>query len=99
MLINYRPGYVERARLTWDEIHAINPSAIVTWITGWGANGPYAELPAYDLFVVGVGGLMSITGEPDGPPQRPGINLIDLSRRHARAGGHAPGVARARAHR
>ncbi|TAM57568.1 CoA transferase [bacterium] len=77
LIHNYRPAYVERARLGYEELAAINPRLIYCTITGFGTSGPKADKPAYDLFVAGIAGLMSVTGEPDGPPQRPGVNLID----------------------
>ncbi len=77
LIHNYRPVYVERARLGYEELAAINPRLVYCTITGFGTSGPKADKHAYDLFVAGIAGLMSVTGEPDGPPQRPGVNLID----------------------
>ncbi|TAM76281.1 CoA transferase [bacterium] len=77
LIHNYRPVYVERACLGYEELAAINPRLIYCTITGFGTSGPKADKHAYDLFVAGIAGLMSVTGEPDGPPQRPGVNLID----------------------
>lgn len=81
---NYRPRFAARCGLGWDDLRAANPRLVGCSIAGWGSGGPYADRPAYDLFVAGVGGLMSVTGEPDGPPQRPGVNLVDfLAATHA----------------
>lgn len=74
---NFRPAFARERRLDHASISRLNPRAISCAITGFTASGPYCDKPAYDLFVAGVGGLMSVTGEPDGPPQRPGISLVD----------------------
>lgn len=77
LIHNYRPSYVERCGLEYEDLARLNPSLIYCAITGFGTTGPSADKLAYDLFVAGIAGLMSVTGEPDGPPQRPGVNLID----------------------
>ncbi|HVA37269.1 MAG TPA: CoA transferase [Candidatus Dormibacteraeota bacterium] len=77
LIHNYRPVYAGRIGLRYEDLAAINPRLIYCTITGFGTSGPKADKPAYDLFVAGIAGLMSVTGEPDGPPQRPGVNLID----------------------
>ncbi len=77
LIHNYRPVYVERCGLKYEELAAMNPRLVYCAITGFGTTGPKADKLAYDLFVAGIAGLMSVTGEPDGPPQRPGVNLID----------------------
>ena len=77
ILHNYRPAYAQRVGLGWDSVSSLDSRVSLCSVTGWGPEGPRADQPAYDLFVAGVGGLMSVTGEPDGPPQRPGINLVD----------------------
>lgn len=74
---NFRPGVMERLGLGYDELAAANPSLVYCSITGFGrAEG--ASLPGYDLLVQAVGGLMSITGEPDGEPQKVGVALVDV---------------------
>ena len=74
---NFRPGVMERLGLAYDDLRADNPRLVYCSITGFGA-GPGAALPGYDLLVQAVGGLMSITGPADGPPQKVGVALVDV---------------------
>jgi crotonobetainyl-CoA:carnitine CoA-transferase CaiB-like acyl-CoA transferase len=74
---NFRPGVMERLGLGEDELRAATPGLVFCSITGFGA-GAGAELPGYDLLVQALGGLMSITGEPGGPPQKVGVALVDV---------------------
>jgi crotonobetainyl-CoA:carnitine CoA-transferase CaiB-like acyl-CoA transferase len=74
---NFRPGVMDKLGLGWDELHAADPSLVYCSITGFGA-GEGAALPGYDLLVQALGGLMSVTGEPDGPPQKVGVALVDV---------------------
>jgi crotonobetainyl-CoA:carnitine CoA-transferase CaiB-like acyl-CoA transferase len=74
---NFRPGVMERAGLGWDDLRAANPRLVFCSITGFGSAGG-AALPGYDLLLQALGGLMSITGEPDGEPQRAGVALVDV---------------------
>ena len=68
---------MDRLGLGYGELSADNPGLIYCSITGFGA-GAGAELPGYDLLIQAVGGLMSITGDPDGEPQKVGIALVDV---------------------
>jgi crotonobetainyl-CoA:carnitine CoA-transferase CaiB-like acyl-CoA transferase len=74
---NFRPGVMERLGLGFDRLHADNPRLLYASITGFGA-GPGAALPGYDLLVQALGGLMSITGAPEGEPQKVGVALVDV---------------------
>lgn len=74
---NFRPGVMERAGLGYDELAAANPGLVYCSITGFGRDEG-AALPGYDLLVQAVGGLMSITGAPDGDPQKVGVALVDV---------------------
>jgi crotonobetainyl-CoA:carnitine CoA-transferase CaiB-like acyl-CoA transferase len=74
---NFRPGVMDRLGLGYDSMRADNPDVIVCSITGFGA-GAGAALPGYDLLVQAVGGLMSITGDPHGDPQKVGVALVDV---------------------
>jgi len=74
---NFRPGLMEEIGLGYDRLRAENPGLIYCSITGFGG-GAGAALPAYDLLVQALGGLMSITGEPDGDPQKVGVALVDV---------------------
>lgn len=73
---NYRPATAARLRLEADALRARHPSLVVTSIGGF--PGADADRPAYDLLAQAVSGFMSITGEPDGPPMKVGVALLDL---------------------
>ncbi|WP_010203928.1 CaiB/BaiF CoA transferase family protein [Salinibacterium sp. PAMC 21357] len=74
---NFRPGTMERFGLGYAELAAENPSLVYCSVTGFGA-GDGAHLPGYDLLVQAVGGLMSITGDPDAEPTKVGVALVDV---------------------
>ncbi len=74
---NFRPDVMDKLRLGYETLSAANPGLIYCSITGFGRAGG-AELPGYDLLVQAVGGLMSITGSPDGEPQKVGVALVDV---------------------
>jgi crotonobetainyl-CoA:carnitine CoA-transferase CaiB-like acyl-CoA transferase len=74
---NFRPGVMDRLGLGYDNLRSANDDVILCSITGFGP-GAGAKLPGYDLLVQAVGGLMSITGEPRGEPQKVGVALIDV---------------------
>lgn len=77
---NFRVGALDRYGLGYDDVRALNPRAVYCSITGFGS-GAGAALPGYDFLVQAVGGLMSITGEPDergGVPSKAGVALIDV---------------------
>lgn len=75
---NFRPGTMERLGLGEKELRALNPRLIYASLTGFGADGPMSNWPGYDLIVQAWGGLMSITGTPDGEPVKVGVAIIDL---------------------
>ncbi|MGZ8665952.1 MAG: CaiB/BaiF CoA transferase family protein [Solirubrobacterales bacterium] len=74
---NFRPGVMEDFGLSYEELSEADPALIYCSITGFG-RGAGAELPGYDLLVQALGGLMSITGSPDGEPQKVGVALVDV---------------------
>jgi crotonobetainyl-CoA:carnitine CoA-transferase CaiB-like acyl-CoA transferase len=74
---NFRPGVTERFGLHYEAVRGGNPGIIYCSITGFGS-GKGASLPGYDLLIQAVGGLMSITGPPDGEPQKVGVALVDV---------------------
>jgi crotonobetainyl-CoA:carnitine CoA-transferase CaiB-like acyl-CoA transferase len=78
LIDNFRPGTMERLGLGDKEFRAANPKLIYASLTGFGADGPMADFPGYDLIVQAWGGLMSITGMPDGEPTKVGVAIIDL---------------------
>ena len=74
---NYRPGALARHGLGYEQVQACNPGIIYCSITGFGsAEG--ADLLGYDFVAQAMGGLMSITGDPDGPPTKAGVALVDV---------------------
>jgi crotonobetainyl-CoA:carnitine CoA-transferase CaiB-like acyl-CoA transferase len=74
---NFRPGVMDRLGLGYEALSAASPGLVYCSITGFGRDGG-AALPGYDLLVQALGGLMSITGEPDGAPQKVGVALVDV---------------------
>src|ERR1700756_1401542 len=74
---NFRPGVMDRLGLGYAELSAGHPGLVYCSITGFGP-GRGAELPGYALLVQALGGLMSITGAPDGEPQKVGVALVDV---------------------
>ncbi|MHB2016548.1 MAG: CaiB/BaiF CoA transferase family protein [Candidatus Xenobia bacterium] len=78
LLENFRPGTAARLGLGWDAVHARNPRTVYVSVSGYGQTGPESSRPGYDVVLQGLGGLMSLTGEPDGPPMKMGISQADL---------------------
>ena len=74
---NFRPQTIERLGFDYDRVNKINPRIIYAQIKGFGSDSPYAHFPAFDPIGQATGGAMSITGDADGPPMRPGPNLAD----------------------
>ena len=77
MIENFAPGVIERLGLGYDAIKAINPGIIYAQVKGFAEGGPYEKFLSFDMIGQAVGGIMSITGEPDGPPIKPGTTLGD----------------------
>ena len=75
---NYKVGGLAKYGLDYASLRTVNPRLVYCSITGFGQDGPYAERPGYDFLLQAMGGLMSITGEPDGPPQKVGVALTDI---------------------
>lgn len=75
---NFRPGLMANLGLDYESLAAENPSLVYCSITGFGGASRGAELPGYDLLVQALGGLMSVTGEPDGEPLKVGAALVDV---------------------
>ncbi len=76
---NFRPDVMQRLGLNYATLKKINPRLIYASISGFGADGPYRDRPGFDQIAQGMGGLMSITGEPGRGPMRVGIPIADLS--------------------
>ncbi|WP_420568835.1 CaiB/BaiF CoA transferase family protein [Thalassovita sp.] len=78
LIENFKVGGLAKYGLDYDSLRKINPGLIYCSITGFGQTGPYAHRAGYDYIIQGMSGLMSITGEPDGQPQRAGVAVTDL---------------------
>ena len=75
---NFTPGVVDRLGIDYATIRDLNPGIIYSSISGFGQTGPYRKKPAYDQMMQGLGGIMSLTGEPMGEPQKIGVALTDI---------------------
>jgi crotonobetainyl-CoA:carnitine CoA-transferase CaiB-like acyl-CoA transferase len=76
---NYRKGTLEKLGLGYDVLEKINPRLVYCAISGYGRTGPYADKGGFDLIAQGFTGLMSITGEPGGPPVKSGTSVADIN--------------------
>ena len=76
---NYRPDVKHRLGIDYETLSALNPRLVYASLSGFGQDGPYAKRPGFDQIAQGMGGLMSITGEPGRGPMRVGIPVADLS--------------------
>jgi crotonobetainyl-CoA:carnitine CoA-transferase CaiB-like acyl-CoA transferase len=76
---NYRPDVKERLKIDYPALQAVNPRLVYASISGFGQDGPYRDYPGFDQIAQGMGGLMSITGQPGQGPMRVGIPIADLS--------------------
>jgi crotonobetainyl-CoA:carnitine CoA-transferase CaiB-like acyl-CoA transferase len=75
---NFKVGALAKYGLGYEQLKAKHPGLIYCSITGFGQTGPYAPRPGYDALIQGMGGVMSLTGEPDGLPQKVGVPVADL---------------------
>lgn len=75
---NFKVGALAKYGLGFDQLKAKYPGLIYCSITGFGQTGPYAPRPGYDALIQGMGGVMSLTGEPEGLPQKVGVPVADL---------------------
>ena len=75
---NLRPGAMRRLGLDYDSVRAVAPQIVYASASGWGQDGPLAPLPGLDIMAQARGGLMSITGTPDGAPTKVGVPICDL---------------------
>jgi crotonobetainyl-CoA:carnitine CoA-transferase CaiB-like acyl-CoA transferase len=82
LLENYKFGDLARYGLGYDDLKTINPRLIYCSVTGFGQTGPWRDRPGFDFMIQGMGGMMSVTGEPDGSPgggpQRAGVPVADI---------------------
>ncbi|MEN0653776.1 MULTISPECIES: CaiB/BaiF CoA transferase family protein [Hyphobacterium] len=75
---NFKHGGLAKYGLDYDSLKAVNPRLVYCSVTGFGHDGPYADRPGYDFIIQGMTGLMDLTGETDGRPQKVGIPIADL---------------------
>lgn len=76
---NYRPGTMEKLGYGFESLHARHPRLVYAACSGFGHTGPDSRRPAYDLVVQAMGGIMSLTGQPGGPPTRVGSSIGDIA--------------------
>lgn len=76
---SFRPGVMKKLGLDYETLRESNPRLVMCSISGYGQYGPLSHLPAYDAVIQAMSGLMSTTGEPDGPPLRSGTLIVDIS--------------------
>lgn len=74
---NFRPGTMEKMGCSWETLRALNPRLIMVRISGFGQTGPLSKRPCFDAIAQAMSGLMSITGQPDGPPTMAGTFMVD----------------------
>src|SRR5262249_59933019 len=72
---NFRPGTLERLGLGYERLREVNPRLVYAAVSGFGHTGPWSLKPAYDMIVQALGGLMSVTGHPGGPPTQAGTSV------------------------
>ncbi len=78
LIENFKVGGLKKYGLDYDSVHERHPHIIYASITGFGQNGPLAMEPGYDLMAQATGGMMAVTGEPDGAPMKIGVALSDI---------------------
>ena len=78
LIENFKVGGLKKFGLDYESLKALNPRLIYCSVTGFGQTGPYAKRAGYDFLIQGMSGMMSITGEPDGSPQKAGVAISDL---------------------
>jgi crotonobetainyl-CoA:carnitine CoA-transferase CaiB-like acyl-CoA transferase len=76
---NYRKGTLEKLGLGYDVLEKLNPRLVYCAVSGYGRTGPYADKGGFDLIAQGFAGIMSITGEPGGPPAKSGTSIADIN--------------------
>jgi len=78
LIENFKVGGLKKYGLDYDSLKEVNPRLIYCSVTGFGQDGPYATRAGYDFLLQGMSGLMSITGDPDGQPQKVGVAITDI---------------------
>ncbi len=75
---NFKVGGLKKYGLDWESLREVNPRLVYCSITGFGQDGPYAPRAGYDYIIQGMSGLMSVTGDPEGQPQKVGVAVADI---------------------
>ena len=75
---NFRPGTLKKFGLDYETLHGLNPRLVFCSISGFVQTGPLRDMPGYDFMIQAMGGIMSITGEPEGEPMKVGVAVADL---------------------
>jgi crotonobetainyl-CoA:carnitine CoA-transferase CaiB-like acyl-CoA transferase len=78
LIENFKVGGLKKYGLDYESLKSINPKLVYCSITGFGQTGPYAERAGYDFMIQAMGGLMSVTGTPEGEPMKAGVALVDV---------------------
>ena len=78
LIENFKLGGLKKYGLDYESLARLNPGLVYCSITGFGQDGPYAARPGYDYIVQGMGGIMDLTGDPDGEPQKIGVAFADI---------------------
>lgn len=94
---NARGSSAKNLAITYDDLKVYNPAIVCAFLTGFGRDGPRADQPAYDYIIQAMSGMVALGGEPDGPPARAGVSVVDFSAGLAAAVALLSGVHRARA--
>ncbi len=76
---NFIPGTLDRLGLGYNDLKQVNPGLVYCSVSGYGYDGPYATRPGYDFIAQAEGGIMSVTGEPEGPPMKVGVAIADIT--------------------
>src|SRR5215213_7027955 len=76
---NYRKGTLDKLGLGYEVLQQLNPRLVYCAVSGWGRSGPYADKGGFDLIAQGFAGIMSVTGEPGGPPAKSGTSIADIN--------------------
>lgn len=79
LIENFLPGKMAEFGLSYEEALRLNPRLVYCSISGYGQNGPDAQVPAYDLMIQGEGGVAGLTGDPSGPPYKVGVSQADIA--------------------
>lgn len=78
LIENFKVGGLKKFGLDYESLQAANPKLVYCSVTGFGQDGPYASRAGYDFLIQGMSGIMSLTGEPDGPPRKIGVAFADV---------------------